>query len=53
MIEVVCAFCGKDVLPSRPASEVVEVREGEKLFHLHCYVLYKRQDKRQAPPPPP
>jgi len=36
MIEALCAFCVKGV------SEV-EVREGDKLFHLDCYLLYKRQ----------
>jgi hypothetical protein len=35
----VCAFCGKSLLPE------VEVREGEKVFHLDCYRyrLYKRR----------
>jgi hypothetical protein len=37
MIDAVCAFCKKTVGP------VVEVREGEKLFHLDCYRLYKRR----------
>jgi len=36
MIEALCAFCVKGV------SEV-EVREGDQLFHLDCYLLYKRQ----------
>lgn len=44
MIEAVCAFCGKSVLRAPLGSEV---REGEKLFHLDCYRLYKRR-----PPPP-
>jgi hypothetical protein len=42
--DVLCALCGKRV---DPAPEV-EVREGEKRFHLACYVDHKRQ----APPPP-
>ena len=33
-MEAVCTFCGKSVLR--------EVREGQKLFHLYCYLLYKR-----------
>jgi hypothetical protein len=36
LTEVMCAFCRKS------ASEA-EVREGEKLFHLDCYLLFKRQ----------
>jgi hypothetical protein len=36
MTEGMCAFCGK----SLPAAEV---REGENLFHLYCFVLYKRR----------
>ena len=40
MPDSLCAVCGKIVTPP-------EVREGEKLFHLDCYRLYKRQ----APPP--
>jgi hypothetical protein len=39
LTEVVCAFCRKS------ASEA-EVREGEKLFHLDCYLLYRRQKPR-------
>jgi len=35
MTEAVCAVCGKSLVPE------VEVREGEKLFHLDCYLLYK------------
>jgi hypothetical protein len=35
VMEAVCTFCGKSVLP--------EVREGENLFHLYCFVLYKRR----------
>ena len=34
-MDAVCTFCGKSVLQ--------EVREGENLFHLYCFVLYKRQ----------
>ena len=34
-MDAVCTFCGKNVLQ--------EVREGENLFHLYCFVLYKRQ----------
>ena len=36
MTDAVCTFCKKTVGPQ------VEVREGEKLFHLDCYRLYKR-----------
>jgi hypothetical protein len=36
LTEVMCAFCRKS------ASEA-EVREGEKRFHLACYLLYKRR----------
>jgi hypothetical protein len=36
--EAMCAVCGKHV-----KSEDVEVREGEKVFHLDCYRLYKRR----------
>jgi hypothetical protein len=51
MTEAVCALCKKTV-----GSEV-EVREGEKLFHLYCFVLYKRQaspfrDQKDRPPTP-
>jgi len=46
MTETVCALCGKSVLPVPLGTDVV-VREGEKLFHLDCYRLYKRQ----RPPP--
>ena len=45
MTTAVCAFCGKSVLRA-PLESEVEVREGEKLFHLDCYLLYKR-----LPPP--
>jgi hypothetical protein len=38
--DTVCAFCGKTVLLAALGSRV---REGEKVFHLDCYVLYKRQ----------
>jgi ribosomal protein L24E len=38
MTEAVCAFCGKSV-----KSEEIEVREGEKVFHLNCYRLFKRR----------
>jgi hypothetical protein len=44
--DTVCDFCGKSVLRA-PRGLEVEVREGEKLFHLDCYRLYKRH----APPP--
>jgi hypothetical protein len=37
MSKPVCVFCGKTLAPG------VEVREGEKLFHLDCYLLYKRR----------
>ena len=46
MTDAVCAACGQSVLRAPPGPEV-EVREGEKLSHLDCYRLYKRQ----APPP--
>jgi hypothetical protein len=36
---MVCAFCGKN-------GEPLPVCEGEKRFHLDCYVRYKRR-----PPP--
>jgi hypothetical protein len=39
LTKVMCAFCRKS------ASEA-EVREGEKRFHLDCYLLYKRQKPR-------
>jgi hypothetical protein len=39
LTEVRCAVCKKS------ASEA-EVREGEKRFHLDCYLLYKRQKPR-------
>jgi hypothetical protein len=54
MTTAVCAFCGKSVLRA-PLESEVEVREGEKLFHLDCYLPYKRQapNKRQAPPSAP
>jgi hypothetical protein len=42
MIKAVCGFCGKPVLRAALGSEI-EVREGEKLFHLDCYLPYKRQ----------
>jgi len=45
MTDAVCAFCGKIVLQA-PIGFGADVREGEKLFHLDCYRLYKRQ----APP---
>ena len=34
------AFCGKTVVPVPPGPEA---REGEQLFHLDCYVLFKRR----------
>ena len=45
MTDAVCAFCGKIVLQA-PIGFGADVREGQKLFHLDCYRLYKRQ----APP---
>jgi hypothetical protein len=39
-----CAACGKSVVSDRGR---VEVREGEKVFHLDCDRLYKR---RAMPP---
>ena len=43
--DVLCALCGKRV---DPAPEV-EVREGEKRFHLECYVRDKRRSGRDRP----
>jgi hypothetical protein len=40
--EEVCAICRKIVVRPPPEWEV-EVREGEKLFHLDCYLAYKRR----------
>jgi hypothetical protein len=40
MVDRLCAFCGKIVVQIPPGSEV---REGQKIFHLDCYVLYKRR----------
>jgi hypothetical protein len=45
LLDAACAFCGKSVVSDRGR---VDVREGERLFHLDCYRLYKRQ-----PPPTP
>jgi hypothetical protein len=42
MAAEVCAACGKNV-------ERLTVREGDKRFHLDCYVLYKHQKKAPAP----
>lgn len=42
--EAVCASCGKIVVKPPAASPVFE---GEKVYHLDCYVLHKR------PPPTP
>jgi hypothetical protein len=36
--DVVCATCGNRVAAR-------EVREGDKVFHLDCYVLYKRRPR--------
>jgi hypothetical protein len=41
MPDAICAVCGKIV-------DRFQVNEGEKLFHLDCYVTYKRR-----PPKPP
>jgi hypothetical protein len=38
--DTVCAVCGKSVVSDRGR---VEVREGERVFHLDCYRLYKRR----------
>jgi hypothetical protein len=43
--DVLCALCGKRV---DPAPEV-EVREGEKRYHLECYVREKRRAGRERP----
>ena len=48
MTKAVCAFCGKSVVRAALWSEV-EVREGEKLFHLDCYLPYKRQARQSLP----
>jgi hypothetical protein len=37
--DVLCALCGKSVLPAPE----VDVREGEKRFHLACFLRHKRQ----------
>jgi hypothetical protein len=37
----VCAFCGKSVVPAPLGGS--DVHEGEKQFHIGCYVLYKRR----------
>jgi hypothetical protein len=37
MTDLMCTLCKKTMGPE------VEVREGEKLFHLDCYRLYKRR----------
>ena len=42
MSDAVCAFCGKSVAKG-PLGFAADVREGEKLFHLDCYRLHKRQ----------
>jgi hypothetical protein len=43
MTDVVCTFCKKTVGPEG------KVREGEKLFHLDCYLLDKRARGSRAP----
>jgi hypothetical protein len=40
MTEPACAFCGKSLMAE------AQVHEGEKLFHLDCYLLYKRRSAR-------
>jgi hypothetical protein len=41
MMPDVCAVCGKIVAR-------FEACEGEKVFHLDCYVLYKRQARTRG-----
>jgi hypothetical protein len=43
MANRICVFCGKTVVPVPPGPEV---REGEQLSHLDCYVLSKRQVRK-------
>jgi hypothetical protein len=43
--DVLCALCGKRVDPPPE----VEIREGEKRFHLACYVQDKRRAGRERP----
>jgi hypothetical protein len=43
--DAVCDLCGKSVLPAPE----VEVREGEKRYHLECYVRDKRRAGRERP----
>jgi hypothetical protein len=43
--DVLCALCGKRVDPPPE----VEVREGEKRYHLECYVRDKRRATRERP----
>jgi hypothetical protein len=42
-LDAACAFCGKSVVSDRGR---VDVREGEKVFHLDCYRLYKRRPSK-------
>ncbi len=41
--ERICAFCGTAVIPVPPGPEV---REGEQLFHLDCYVLSRHRAQK-------
>ena len=43
--DMLCALCGKRVDPPPE----VEVREGEKRYHLECYVREKRRTGRERP----
>jgi hypothetical protein len=43
ILDAACAFCGKSVVSDRGR---VDVREGEKVFHLDCYRLYKRRPSK-------
>jgi hypothetical protein len=43
MTDTVCALCKKTV------GREIEVREGEKLFHLDCYLIDKRATGSRAP----
>jgi hypothetical protein len=45
MLDEVCTVCGKSV------GSAADVREGDRQFHLDCYVTYKRRETPPAPPP--
>jgi hypothetical protein len=48
-MDAVCAICGKSVVSDHGR---VDVREGEKRFHLDCYRLYKRRARLSDPDGP-